>query len=207
MEQATRHLYLARHAEPDDTGLALSARGREQARLLGRRLAGTGLRAIEHGPLPRAVETARLVAEQVGADVLCAPVAAAGDYVPHLPRRDEVGPTGWAAVEAHVGDVSELEACEGAGLGAAALGRFVGPVDGPEEVRQLVVTHAFTIGWLVRHALDAPPWRWWGLDTCHAGLTVLRYVPGRPPTVVVLNDVSHLPEELRWTGFPAHLRP
>lgn len=207
MEQATRHLYLARHAEPDDTGLGLSARGREQAALLGRRLAGAGLRGIEHGPLPRARETARLVADQVRDDVPCAPVAAAGDYVPHLPRRDEVGPAHWAAVAAHVGDVSEAEEREGADLAWAAVARFAGPVRGSEEVRQLVVTHAFTIGWLVRHALDAPDWRWWGLDTCHAGLTVLRYVPGRPATVVVLNDVSHLPEELRWTGFPAFLRP
>jgi probable phosphoglycerate mutase len=25
------------------------------------------------------------------------------------------------------------------------------------------------------------------------------------PSVVVFNDMSHLPDELRWTGFPAYL--
>jgi probable phosphoglycerate mutase len=33
---------------------------------------------------------------------------------------------------------------------------------------------------------------------------VIRYFPDRPPTLVVVNDVSHLPAELRWTDFPAH---
>lgn len=68
------------------------------------------------------------------------------------------------------------------------------------------MTHAFTIGWLVRHAYSSPPGRWLGLDNGHAALTVLRYSTDRPPTVAVFNDMSHLPDELRWTGFPAHMR-
>ena len=60
-----------------------------------------------------------------------------------------------------------------------------------------MVTHAFTIGWLVRHAVGAPAWRWWGLYHGHTGLTVIRYEAGRPPTLVVVNDRSHLPDDLR----------
>lgn len=70
---------------------------------------------------------------------------------------------------------------------------------------ELVVTHEFTIGWLIRHALGVSRWRWWGLSHCHAGLTVIRYFPDRPPTLIVVNDVSHLPSDLRWTGFPADI--
>jgi probable phosphoglycerate mutase len=66
--------------------------------------------------------------------------------------------------------------------------------------------HAFTIGWLVRHALDAPAWRWFPPNQCHAGLTVIRYEFGGPPSVVVANDVAHLPADLRWSGLPEHLR-
>jgi probable phosphoglycerate mutase len=69
-----------------------------------------------------------------------------------------------------------------------------------------VVTHAFSIGRLVRHACAAPPWRWLGLNHGHAALTVLRYFTDRPPTQVGFDDMSHLPAELRWTGFPAHMR-
>ncbi len=37
-------------------------------------------------------------------------------------------------------------------------------------------------------------------------LTVLRYPPGTPASVMVFNDQAHLVEEDRWTSFPDHLR-
>ena len=103
-------------------------------------------------------------------------------------------------------DVSEEEASRGAVLGSRAIDLLAGPaMDGRERI-EVVITHAFTIGWLVRHALDAPSWRWWPPTQCHAGLTVIRYELEAPPTVVVSNDLAHLPATLRWTGFPDHLR-
>ena len=131
---------------------------------------------------------------------------AAGDYVPHLPDRDEV-PDAWAdAVLSFLADVSEDEASLGAHLAARAIDLLAGPaVEGREPV-DVVITHAFTIGWLVRHAVDAPAWRWFPPNQCHAGLTVIRYEHNGPPSVVVVNDMAHLPPELRWTGFPEHLR-
>jgi broad specificity phosphatase PhoE len=33
-----------------------------------------------------------------------------------------------------------------------------------------------------------------------------RYAPGLPPTLLICNDMSHLPPELRWTGFPPELQ-
>lgn len=81
----------------------------------------------------------------------------------------------------------------------------VNGVDGRHPV-DVVITHAFTIGWLLRHALDAPAWRWFPPSQCHAGLTVIRYEVEGPPSVVVANDMAHLPAVLRWTGFPEHLR-
>jgi probable phosphoglycerate mutase len=72
--------------------------------------------------------------------------------------------------------------------------------------RELVITHNFLIAWLVRHALDAPPWRWLTLNHCNAALTVLRYTPNRAATVAFFNDMTYLPSDLRWTGFPPELR-
>lgn len=203
---STRLLYLARHAEPAEDGCGLSPRGVQQAECLGRRLGQLPLSRVVHGPLPRAAETARVLAAQIEGSPALAEVDAAGDYVPHVPRRDEV-PDAWAdAVVSPCADVSDEEAALGAALAARAVELFAGPATDGREPVEVVITHAFTIGWLVRHALDAPAWRWWPPVQCHAGLTVIRYEPDAPPAVVVANDLAHLPADLRWTGFPEHLR-
>ncbi|MQW75309.1 histidine phosphatase family protein [Nocardioides sp. dk4132] len=200
-----RHLYLARHAEPGDQG-RLTERGVQQAQLLGRRLSAVPLGSVQHGPLPRARETAQVVAAQLGTQVPVVELGAAGDYVPHVPSPDEVDPEHRAGVMAFLAGVSAEEAAQGAALAAEAVRLLTGPGHDDGESHHLVMTHAFTIGWLVRHACAAPPWRWVGLDSGHAALTVLRYFTDRPPAVAVFNDMSHLPPELRWTGFPDHMR-
>ena len=203
---STRLLYLARHAEPAPDGAGLTSRGALQAEHLGRRLAHLPVGRISHGPLQRAAETARVVAGQLEAAPTLSEVDAAGDYVPHVPARADV-PEAWAdVVLPPFADVSEDEASRGAALASRAIDLFAGPAEDGGDRVEVVVTHAFTIGWLVRHALDAPRWRWWPPTQCHAGLTVIRYAPDGPPTVVVSNDVAHLPPDLRWTGFPDRLR-
>ena len=202
---SVRHLYLTRHAEPGDDG-ELTERGVRQAVLLGQRLSDVPLTSVLHGPSPRAVGTARVLARQLASQGGVSELEAAGDYVPHVPTADEVDPEFRAGALAFLGDVSTAEAARGATLAAEAIRLLTGPERGEADSRHLVVTHAFTIGWLVRHACAAPPWRWLGLDHGHAALTVLRYFTDRPPTVVVFNDMSHLPDELWWTGFPAHMR-
>lgn len=194
---ATRYLYLARHAEatPDETGLTPS--GREQARLLGERLrdANSTIDAVHHGPLPRAAETARIVAALLGVEP--AATEAAGDYVPY---RDDLP----EAYRDFVGQFDDDD--QGAQLAHRAIELFTGPVAGDTDLHELVVTHAFTVGWLLSHALDAPPWRWLTVDQGNAALTVIRYAPGRAPSVLVHNDTRHLPDDLRWTGFPPAYR-
>ncbi|MFD8010515.1 hypothetical protein ACFV5C_09585, partial [Streptomyces sp. NPDC059762] len=44
-----------------------------------------------------------------------------------------------------------------------------------------------------RAALDAPEWRWMGLNHANAALTVIRYAPGRPPAPLRENDTAPLP--------------
>ncbi|MFJ7911727.1 histidine phosphatase family protein [Kitasatospora sp. NPDC096204] len=204
---ATRYLYLARHGEAasEGDGSALTAAGRRQAALLGRRLAGRPISALHHGPLPRAAETARLVAEQL-TGVRPRQCEEAGDFVPYVPAREELPEASAEFVLDRLSATTAEEREEGALLARRAVERFTGPVPGGEERHQLVVTHAFLVGWLVRHALDAPAWRWLGVNAANAALTVLRYTPGRPPAVLLLNDQGHLPEELHWTGYPPQLR-
>lgn len=198
-----RHLYLTRHAEPDDAG-RLTQRGAEQAGLLGERLSAVPFGSVRHGPLPRAAETAHLVARHLECRVPVAVLDAAGDYVPHVPSAHDVDTEHRTGVMAFLAGVSAADAARGARLAADAIRLLTGPELGEDDSHHLVVTHAFTIGWLVRHAWAAPPWRWVGVDHAHAALTVLRYSGDRPPSVVVFNDMSHLPDDLRWTGFPRH---
>lgn len=189
-----RFLYLARHGDAVDEGL-LSDTGQQQARLLGQRLAAVPLTAIHHGPLPRAANTARLISQFCpDVPVHCSEVV--GDYVPPVPRPQDL-PRDYARFLA---DVTPDEYARGATLAAAAIERHTAPVE--TDTHELIVTHSFLVAWFVRHALDAPDWRWLGLNAGNCALTTILYRPHRPPTLVGFNDMAHLPTALRWTGFP-----
>ncbi len=192
---AARYLYLVRHAEadPDETGL--TERGRHQAVLLGERLQDIPFTAIHHSPLPRAVQTAHLINHQAP----LRPSEAAGDYIPHVPHRDDLPPDSADYYLDFLHQATPEELSTGPRLANEALAQFTGPATGGHE---LLITHNFLIAWLVRDALGAPPWRWLTLTHCNAALTVIRYTPNRPATLLTYNDMSHLPPDLQWTGFP-----
>lgn len=203
---ATRYLYVARHGEASADETELTERGRLQATLLGERLRDTPVSAVHHGPLPRAAQTARLIHEQLRPGTPLRVEEHAGDYVPYVPGPQELPEDSADRLNAFVDQALDGDRTRGPELARTALARFTGPVGGDAPRHELVVTHAFLAAWLVRDALDAPAWRWLGLNHAHAALTVIRYTPGRPAALVMVNDMSHLPPDLRWTGFPPELR-
>lgn len=194
----TRHLYLARHGAADPFG-ALTDDGLRQARLLGARLAHVPVDAVWHSPLPRAVDSARELARQLPG-VPVRPAEQLTDQVPYVPVPAETPPS-WAGF---FDGYDAAEAAEGQRTARALVDRFGAAPD--QDTYEVAVTHAYPIAWLVRHALDAPPVRWLGLESANTGLTVIEYRTGLPPALVVFNDLGHLPAELRWTGFRA-VRP
>ncbi|WP_448319548.1 histidine phosphatase family protein [Streptomyces sp. CO7] len=200
-----RFLYLVRHAEANADETSLTERGRRQAALLGERLRGVPFAAVHHGPLPRAAETAALITARHGGGVAAHPCRPAGDYVPHVPAREELHPASADRILGFLAGFPAAEREEGPRLAREAVDRFTGPVAQDTPRHDLVVTHNFLVGWLVRHALDAPPGRWIGLNHANAGLTVIRYTSQRPPALLVYNDTGHLPADLRWTGLPPEL--
>ena len=129
--------------------------GRGRPRCSAPRLAEDPARGRAPRPVARAAETAGVVARRSCPAYPLREHAAAGDYVPHVPGPGEVEPEYAEAVLASLVDVTAEEASHGAALAAQAIDLLTGPVDGDER-HELVVTHAFTIGWLVRHALGAP---------------------------------------------------
>ncbi|WJY99330.1 hypothetical protein CHAN_03515 [Corynebacterium hansenii] len=87
------------------------------------------------------------------------------------------------------------------------MDRFAVAPESGEDVHEVLITHAYPIAWLLRDAFGAPPERWLGVESANAALTVIEYRLQLAPSVIMFNDMSHLPEELRWTGFPERLRP
>ncbi|MFC0533424.1 histidine phosphatase family protein [Phytohabitans kaempferiae] len=189
---ARTQLYLVRHGEQDpapghaaDGGL--SHLGREQADRLGRRLRKVPFSAIHHSPLARAAQTADIVA----------------GHLPHVPRHDcdhladrtpvpSVGQRGrypdrWLA---WLDGVPDDERDEDAKALQAAVAHF--GVVGDNDRHELLITHNFVIGWFVRHMLDAPIWRWIGLNQAHCAITIAQWDSDRPPTLVSFNDTGHL---------------
>ena len=194
----THFLYLVRHGQADPHDGPLSEAGEQQARLTGQRLKDVPFSGIYHGPLPRAAQTADLIA----ASLPGIPVSAcelAGDYVPSAPDPGDLPPS-----FAHfLAGFSAKELTDGPELAAAALERFARPGSEQDDTYELIVTHNLLIGWFVSQALGAPPWRWLGLNQMNCALSVIAYMRGLPSALISFNDAGHLPAELRWTGFPA----
>ncbi len=171
-----RHLWIARHAEALADQTGLTAIGVRQAELLGDRLAGVPFAVVSHSPLARAVRTAQLVASRLPG----VPVRMAGELDDRVPT-------------------DEPEAS------AAMISRFTGPAPGPADRHELVITHAFQVAWFVRDALATPADRWRDVIPANTGLTVIRWFPDGRARLIVFNDLSHLPPELRFTGSPPDL--
>jgi probable phosphoglycerate mutase len=183
---ARTRLYLVRHGEKGSDG-GLSDRGRAQAERVGRRLRDVPFAAIHHGPAARAVETASIVAGHLpGVPWHECDHVADRTPVPSAARRDQY-PARW---HDWLDDTPDDERDEDAAALRAAVGHF--GVAGDRDRAELLITHNFVIGWFVRHVLDAPEWRWLGLNQANCGLTIVEWDAGRPPMLVAFNDTGHL---------------
>jgi broad specificity phosphatase PhoE len=201
-QRMTDFLYLVRHGEAVPHDGPLSSIGEQQAQLTGKRLKDVPLTAIHHGPLPRAAQTAYIIAGYLPG----VPVSAcdlAGDYIPSDPDPDDLPPS----YARFVSQFTAAERTNGPKLATSVIERFTQASDEDGDNHELIVTHNFLIGWLVSHALAAPSWRWLGLNQMNCALTVIAYQPSLPPSLISFNDAGHLTPELRWTGYPSPLHP
>ena len=204
-------LHLVRHAEPDHgateyAAAGLTPRGLRQAEVLGERLRGAD--AVLSGPLPRAVQTAQRLAAAAG-DVPVAVCEHLDDRTPLPSRLDDVPPAYHrfvlAAREAGGDDLDPgggaleraVHAFSAVTLRSTLAQFLAGRAPVGEPLSVVLVTHAFVLGWFVRHALDAPDWRWMGLNPSHASLTTLLVRDGLPTTLLAFDDLAHLPADLR----------
>ena len=241
------HLYLVRHgmashnlpqgAAPEDAAdplppekvrpgdTPLTAQGRIQADLLGRRLADVPFGAVLSSPLRRAMETARrALGDRSAPAIECLPdlmeVGCCGEaWIDETAMRALYGnvvpcgaeqPTGAPAAFAKEPDEAGLRG-RAERVRAYLLRRFTG------DVNVLVVSHGAFMGRFLIPALAGVPG---GADRklllCaeNASLTVLTVEAGKPVIAALLNDVSHLgkyrsrdPLRLTWETLEGAAEP
>jgi serine/threonine-protein phosphatase PGAM5 len=203
-----RLLYLVRHGDcergpdlPDGNhDGALTSVGRQQAQLLGRRLASTEIGAIHHSTLARAAETARLVAEHLpGARVH--PSDLLRECIPTVPDRADLTPTQAAFFDGFADHPYALT--DGPAQAETAFGEFGGTKDG---VPELLVTHGNLIRWFATRVLGAPAAAWLNMVEYAGSLTAVLFRDDGPDRLVVFNDTGHLTPPLRGTEYPEEWR-
>ena len=182
--------------EPEE----LTDAGRDQARLTAARLAaGPRIDRIVHSPMPRAVQTAELLAAALGiSDVR--PDALLAECVPaapaeHLLTEDQRAL--FAEIHADLGDAGDRQL-------AAAADRFLAAP--AADTVELLVSHANTIRWLLAAAAGAGPDAWFQQAYYHCALSAVVLRPRRQPAVLTVNDAGHLPAALRGLDYPDDLR-
>ena len=201
----TARIYLVRHgatvssAEDSfngETDIALSELGREQARALGRRLAGEKIDAFYASPLSRAMETARLIAASHGKDV--APVPALRE-ISHGrwegKRRAEVAtlfPEEYRRWESDPYTVAPEGGETGLSVTARALPALLEIAERHPGETVLAVSHKATIRLLVAAILGFDPRRYRDrLDSSPAGLTALDFRGSAGARLAIFNDTAH----------------
>jgi broad specificity phosphatase PhoE len=185
----TTTLHLVRHGETSGEDAAdpgLSALGRRQAYAVARRLAPRHVDVLVHSPKRRARETAEIIADRLGA-VAAEPDDHADDRTP-CDRPLHRAPERYAPFLEQV-PVEERDP-DGQRLDAA-FDHFGALATGDRTL--IDVTHAFVIGWFVRRALDAPTWRWLGLNHLNGAVTTIALTPNGSH-LIAFNDSGHLPE-------------
>ncbi|HKQ60541.1 MAG TPA: histidine phosphatase family protein [Candidatus Polarisedimenticolaceae bacterium] len=173
----------------------LSEEGRDQARALGKRLAGEPLAAVYSSPSSRAVETARLVVAGRGLEPVVVPELreiAHGRW--EGSSREEVR-AAWPEEYARWSHDPFTFAPEGGETGLAVLARalpaLLAIVARHPEATTLVVSHKATLRLLVGHFLGVELHGYRDkLDQSPCGLSVLEMRDG-VGRLLLYNDVAH----------------
>ncbi|MHB8079680.1 MAG: histidine phosphatase family protein [Candidatus Krumholzibacteriia bacterium] len=195
----SRTLYLVRHGlydqdDPRDeaTGQGLVPVGREQARLVGERLAALGVRydALVTSPLTRARETAAIIAARLPG------------LVPAIePDLAECTPPTWRDDVARSLAVGEADGCRD--RLERAFGRLCVPSPHGDR-HEILVCHGNVIRWLWCRALGVDPAAWLGMTIANCSLTVIQVRPDGSCKLFIFSDIGHLPLALQtWPGGAA----
>jgi serine/threonine-protein phosphatase PGAM5 len=201
-ERGVRYVCLVRHGHyervdslDDRTANGLDALGREQAKLVGKRLAAVP------APWGTFVSSDYTRARETADDI--------GALLGRVPQRDSLiqectPPSSRPGLDAERSP-EDLAACL-ANL-EAAWAKYFAPSP-LEDTHDLLVCHGNVIRWFVNRALGNDTRHWTSMDIGHASLTVIAVRPDGTTRVVAFSDVGHLPlEKQSWAGRGAGWGP
>ncbi len=187
-----RTLLFVRHGQYHETSTGmLTALGREQARRTGRALTRDAPQLIWTSTLPRALETAAILAE-----------ALPGVAVRRTPLLREVVPTRLPA--RHSLGLSPADIRADRERADRAFERLVRPSSRPRV--EAVVCHGNLIRYLVCRAMRVRAGAWTRLDSLHCGITAMRVLSSGAVRVTSYNDTRHLPPRLRTMSMVVRVR-
>ena len=183
-----RHLIFIRHgqqhalqngANPDNAGL--TSLGMKQANLTAKRLGPCELTEMYFSPLQRARDTARII----------------GNRFPDLPRHEvkhlrEISPP---YPKTHA-TASPTPATEVGKQLEGIVHRFFHATRGP-ECQEVFVAHGNLIRGLICHVMKIPRDQWLHLHVLHGSLTEFHVQQNHEIVLHSMNDVGHIPRELR----------
>jgi broad specificity phosphatase PhoE len=201
----TTRIYLVRHgatvlsaedAFAGETDVVLSEEGRKQARSLAARLAGEPIAAFYASPMSRTMETARILAELHGLEVL------PRDGLREIShgrwegrKRAEVEtlfPEEYARWEADPFSSAPSGGESGLAVTARALPELLRIVEAHQDRHALLVSHKATIRLLVSTLLGLDPRAYRDrLDQSPASLNILDFGDASHARLSLFNDTSH----------------
>lgn len=162
----------------------LTAVGVEQAELLAARFEALSINVIHSSSLPRALETAQIIARGF-------PAASFTEHrdlwecVPHVPAK-------LASQAASL--PTELLSHEKA-LADSAFQKYF-QVNGENDVSEVLVCHGNIIRYFICRALGITADAWVDMETCNCSISSVSIAPDGERKLVSLNDTGHLPNEL-----------
>jgi len=189
---ASRHLFLIRHGQynmagNEDSQHTLTAKGREQAAMTGRRLREMSLpySSLTHSTMVRAIETAQIITSELFDQPI--PIRSCPLLREGAPIRPEPVLTNWKT-DKYYQDGDRIE---------AAFRKYFHRADPNQngDSYEIIVCHANVIRYFVCRALQIPADAWLRLSLHHASLTWLSIRPSGRVTLRTFGDSGHMPKE------------
>lgn len=197
--RGVRTLVLIRHGlydqdDPRDpeVGRALTAEGREQARLTGARLAAwpDAIDALHASTMTRARETAAIIADSLP-DLALRLTRDLRECTPPTERQDIMA------------DLAPGEADSCRSRLDTAFTRFFRPSPDRDST-EILVCHGNVIRYLVCRTLGLDPLAWLRMGIANCSLTVVQVRADGSTRLLSFADAGHLPA--RWQGLPGARR-
>ena len=187
---ATRRIYLVRHGEYDwnndpSPTKGLTPIGVQQARLTAQRLRSVSATTIYSSDLMRAVETARIIAEE-------------HDGVP-CSKHKELRECFLPSPKFPNAPIEVIQA--GQKHAATAFAKYLRPTRSSDKI-EIIVSHGNLIRYLAARVLGGLTDTWFRMRTLNCGVTEIVIESNEQRWLVSYNDVGHLPAELITEGIP-----